>query len=435
MKIMATVSKYGGDPNIVIDHYAKRFFFEGEAPQVEKIIVLILPGLPAVTSQAVQEWIIRYHLEHFQPPGEAPLTSRKQKLEIPQTCWRPATLDDFLDSAKWESSSYSARQNFSLEEIHDFTSRWHDDTLRRLNDVIATPSGNERRNALAAFRDRIRRVHRVLSLLPERVDLDFQIEVERLDRLRLQAIQIDKHAEPERWIAELAQITTTQVLQEGLHALARLIKKPKWKKIQRLKMLRAIASHANLNYAAKYDKKFWQILGPCFPLPRSTTGVKVNLTEAHEVRLDGYWDLLTTRLIGPVRLGRKALAAVNQKDGSVRCYVRGERKLLFKIANAGGTLKKYGCLLTIDLNSRQSLKPRLMEMERLDTLSQVDPLQAVQSIAHLKLPADHLVYRTAQAACHNSRQARLLADLLIELKFGIDPDVARHLSRINSRHS
>jgi hypothetical protein len=73
-----------------------------------------------------------------------------------------------------------------------------------------------------------------------------------------------------------------------------------------------------------------------------------------------------------------------------------------------------------------------MEVERLATLAQVDPAAALAAVADLNLPSDHLIHRTAAAAQRDPAQANLLGDLLIELKFSIDPDVAKHLARMRA---
>ncbi|MCI0728921.1 MAG: hypothetical protein L0332_19695, partial [Chloroflexi bacterium] len=65
----------------------------------------------------------------------------------------------------------------------------------------------------------------------------------------------------------------------------------------------------------------------------------------------------------------------------------------------------------------------------LDTLANVDPQQALARVAHLDLPANHPARQAAEAVRTDPRQARVLADLLIELAVGLDADVARQLVR------
>ncbi len=126
--------------------------------------------------------------------------------------------------------------------------------------------------------------------------------------------------------------------------------------------------------------------------------------------------------------------AVQTSGGRVKYYIRAERKLKFRIQKAGGSVRKYGCELVMQSKAGgKSLGPKLLEIERLDTLANIDPAQAIAAVEELNLPQNHPAREAAARASSDYRQRRILADLLIEERFGIDADIARHLARSQAR--
>lgn len=254
-------------------------------------------------------------------------------------------------------------------------------------------------------------------------------EVERLDGARWQAARAEG-VDLERWIAVAAKLGTDEVCLKALNRIARELRARPPGDVPAL--LEKIAARKRLRNLTEYDTQFWELLRDQVTLGASATGVTVDITDAYEQTVQLRWDVLRAQRVGPVTGGRSALV-VASPYGRPQVYVRGERKLKFQVAKAGGTLQKYGCTLVMKGSGGPSLHPALLEIERLDTLANVDPAQAVASLADLSLPPAHPVYQTAAAARTDARHARILADLLIELRFGIDADVARHLARGQAR--
>jgi hypothetical protein len=360
------------------------------------------------------------------------LSRRRQVLEFPPDCWRRAVLDDVLDADEWSQLRYGAEEAFSLEELRSFAQRWHEDTQDRLKQVIAIAPGPEKRDALGAVRDRLERVFAVLGMIYPQATRDWQAEVTRLDGLTWQSLRDDKRLSLQELIRAVAGLETTEIQGQALYEIAQRIARTELSPAERRELLRLIAAEERLASLIRWDDRFWGYLRDVFPFPEAQRGIAVDLTGARPMTVECRLDLLSAQIVGPVRRGRPALAVYSQQ-GQLRTLVAGKRRLLFRIAAAGGSIEKYGCRLEIQMQSRQSLHPKLLEVERLDTLAQVDPRQALDLVAGLNLPPDHLIHRTAREAQRDPRQANLLADLLIELQLGIDPDVARHLARIRAR--
>jgi hypothetical protein len=113
-------------------------------------------------------------------------------------------------------------------------------------------------------------------------------------------------------------------------------------------------------------------------------------------------------------------------------YIRGERKLKFQVQSApGGKLEKYGCILTLPAEkSKQELGRFLLEVERIDALTQLDPEAAFATLPDAEnLPTNHPARLAVVHARTDHRQARILADLLIELRTGVDADIIRQMAR------
>jgi hypothetical protein len=89
--------------------------------------------------------------------------------------------------------------------------------------------------------------------------------------------------------------------------------------------------------------------------------------------------------------------------------------------------------MPVDESARR-MQSFLLDVERIDALSSVDPAAALAMVPQANgLPDSHAVSRAAGAAAADFRQARVLADLLIELHTGVDAAVIREMARTRRR--
>ncbi len=443
-------------------------FFQDPQPPPDALVTLDFPGLRRLNRASLVKWLSSRETnrtghpavplattgdsaEEAPPPLEqgspAPSPagdvagagsavgppSRRQIVDLPPTCWRLTELDDFLDAGGWEWTLWGVEQHIALTEFRAFAERWHADTIARFRGVEDIASAEARSAALAPLAERLQRVYGVLQHAGARAEHERMQAVEHLDRQHLEALRPIGADRLKDWLSAVEAMETDAVRSEALQELARYLvggggPGPE----ERARILRAISRRKKLREATEYDSDFWEILSDHLDLPEPARDLVVDVTNAHPCTVQANWDLLRATRVGPVAPGRSALAVYTER-GRLRCYVRGDRTLLFRIRKAGGELRKYGCTLRIQAPGGASLRPMLLDIERLDTLAHVDPAQAVEAVADLGLPADHLLYRTARAAASDHRQARLLSDLLIELKYGVDADVARTLIRSQSR--
>jgi hypothetical protein len=426
MKTVVQVQEFGGKPVVFLD-YTNRLFFAGAGPAPEDLITLEIPGSGKLTFPRLQRWLE----EHAGKQREQ--RRRREVSLIPEESWRRAALDDFVDSEDQHGALYSASGFFSPEEFHAFGTRWLAETQSRLGEALAISAAAERVARLGQVQPLLERVYAVLECCPDALELERNRYEEQTDRLAWTAAQAAGENLAD-WIDAAARLRHPELQEEATLAIAEAIATRDDIDGEACgHLLARLYRKRKLREQTQYDPGFWKAIARKAQLTAPVTGQTVDLTTAHEVRVQLNWDILSAKRIGPVTPGRTALVVVDDR-GRVRYLVHGERKLKFRIAAAGGSLRKYGCTLTLrGQQGSSSLQPILMEVERLDTLAHLDPDQAVAIVADLNLPAEHSVYRVAAAAGTDARSGRMLADLLIELKWGIDADVARHLSRAEAR--
>lgn len=445
-------------------------FFQDPQPPPDALVTLDFPGLRRMNRTSLVKWLSSRKTNQTGPPAD-PLTetaglaegtaatpsgkpvhparlpdsdavpagagpavgppSRRQIVDLPPTCWRLTVLDDFLDAGGWEWTLWSVEQHIALTEFRVFAERWHADTMARFRGVEDLASAEARCAALAPLAARLQRVYGVLQHAGGRAEHERMQAIEHLDRQRLEALRPLGADRVKDWLSAAEAMETDEVRTEALRELARYGVGAAGTE-ERARILQAISRRKKLREATQYDTDFWEIVSHHLDLPDPARDLVVDVTNAHPCTVQANWDLFRATRVGPVMPGRSALAVYTER-GRLRCYVRGDRTLLFRIRKAGGELRKYGCTLRIQAPGGASLRPMLLEIERLDTLAHVDPAQAVEAVADMGLPPDHLLYRTARAAASDHRQAHLLSDLLIELKYGVDADVARSLVRSQSR--
>jgi hypothetical protein len=176
---------------------------------------------------------------------------------------------------------------------------------------------------------------------------------------------------------------------------------------------------------------FWAALTARRLFGATLRGESVDITNAVEQKAVAGWELWRGRRVGRIVPGRNVLV-VQGKDEQSTTFIRGERRMKHAAERAGGTLRRFGCTLTVGGTRERTVSRALLEVERIETLANVAPESLRARLQELGLPASHLAYRALARVREDPRQARILADLLIEYALGIDADVARQLARAQS---
>lgn len=434
MKIIAVVGKFGRRAAITIE-WTRQVYFLGREPEAEAMITVELPGLRRTEWKYLVRWLSE-HARGAEPaaPADAPKgrAPRRELARIPEDCWRPTVLDDFIDADDYAYALYWVNQRFPLAAFHAFGDRWLLESQRRMDMVLAEPEGRRRLGSLKTLGKFLSRVYGVMGQCPARVEHERATQIEQLDRVLWETARAESR-DYEQWIGTAGGLHTPGVRQEALLTIARELAQDSAIGPDELApLLDAIARRGPLRTESEHYPEFWEALEEKIRLEPNAAGETIDITEAREETVDLGWGVLRAKRAGAVVPGRTALV-VYSRGGRPTHYIRGERKLKFQVAKAGGQLQKYGCTLVQQSDARVSLHPAILEVDRLDTLANVDPAQAVETLRDLNLPAHHPVFAAAAAAKTDARQSRVLADLLIELRFGIDSDVARNLARAQSR--
>jgi hypothetical protein len=354
---------------------------------------------------------------------------RKQINEIPPDLWRPATLDDLLDARNAEMFRWGLGEYFALAEFQAFAARHVPPLLSRLHDAFPMPDGD------------INRMFGILSALPNRLTGDVQKLRVAMDRERVRAARKKAREEGRNGlsiddrITLLEQVETDAVVHDLLLRIARSLAENQLTQAEIRATLDRMGKIKRIRDATMYFPQFWEKIGKVYRLEPTENGKTIDITDAREQTVMLDWNLLNAKRVGPVVPERTALVVYN-KNGTPKVYVRGERKLKFQVQSAPkGRKDKYGCTLVMREDpDKQRMQGFLLDVERMDTLAQLDPPAAVALVpGAADLPANHPVRRAAEAARTDWRQARVLADLLIELHTGADADIIRRMARAQNR--
>ncbi len=346
---------------------------------------------------------------------------------------------------------WTLSRRLPLREHREFLDRWLPRARAWLRTAELTAPGRERVAALSSALELLERVMPIAGLNPQRVTHERDEERRRLDRLARDAA-VAAGFEPARWIELARGLQTDSVARSLLDRLASEFAdwladadeddddeednapSPEVLRARLELALRQIAADERLKRLSSHSSLFWSYLTPYLPLPANTRGETVDISQAVEVTVALNWPVLEARRIGAIVPGRAALFIQPRGAGERATFIRGQRKLKFKIKEAGGALRKLGNTLTLG-GHENSMHAALVELDRLDTLANIDPQQAARAAEHLQLPADHPIHAAAAAAARDPRYSRVLADLLIELLVGVDADIARALARAQARQN
>lgn len=457
MKLVGLTNRYGGRVAVQIS-WGKQLYFEAPEPPVDKILFLEFPGLTLPSDggtagrlgfykvqDEMTRAIIAFLTERKQDDTsqeEAPTTAegrrkkRRQINEIPADFWRLATLDDLLEVTNGTELRYVLTQHFSLEELRSFVQRRAPEATERLSEALTAPVGAERLAALEGVERFVDTVMVIGSIIPNTISQELDKARRMLDRERIRAAKLPAVSGPEdlaltRRIALLSELKHDDEVRNFLIKTAKAIKRVGLLAAEVTAFVHQVQKNKRVQEAAIWIPEFWQALEGRIELPATEKGITLDITNAREVEVEMDWAVFNAHRIGPIVSGRKALL-VHSGDNKIVYYIRGERKLLFQVRSApGGHLEKYDCTLTIaQAEGQQRLRRLILDVERIDALAHLDPDAALASVPSAQdLPAHHPIRRTVDTARADCRQARVLADLLIELHSGVDADIIRSLSR------
>ncbi len=347
-----------------------------------------------------------------------------------------ATLNNLLEAENGSHLRYLLTAHFTLEELRTFVERHTTEVTARLAQALSTPAGIERLTALEGVERFIDAAIGIGSVIPSAISQELDKMRRILDRERIRAANLPRVSGPEdlalpQRIALLAVLKHEEEIRKFLVKTAKAIKRVGLPREEVTSFINRLQKNKPVREAAAWIPEFWSALAGRIELPATERGIMLDITGAREVEVEMSWDIFNARRIGPIVSGRKALL-VHIADNQTTYYIRGERKLLFQVRAApDGKLEKYDCTLTYSkAEGEQRLRRLILDVERIDALAHLDPDAALASVpATLDLPAHHPIHRTAETARTDYRQARVLADLLIELHSGVDADIIRSLSR------
>jgi hypothetical protein len=414
MKIIAFVETHAGEPMVRIDHGQEGLFFSGKQPTNPSLITLELPGLTRM-GIAIRRWIVEFHRKARKP--QTPGDRRRERVDIVESLWRPTVLDDFIDARNATNQIWHVATFFTLAEIATFAAEHGPKLHAEVREALAV-ARESRPRALAKVDKRADRIGGVIYQGNRRVHIEgeeLKVELDREDAAELVTSKWSATA----WIKATRRLRTDTVRAEVLAEIGKQLVKHGSNIGAALDQMIALKLHE------VYAPGLWTAIAPHLVL-RQTVRKTLDLTTAHEMTATPGWELWMARRVGPVKPNRAVLRTI---VGETVYYVRGERKLKHAIRTRGGSIKRWGCTLTVGGKSgAAAVHAKLLEVDKIDTLAQIDPRRAVALVSDA-LPNDPAIATALTHAIDDPRWRRVLADLLIERIAGIDADVARIRAR------
>jgi hypothetical protein len=406
-----------GRANLVVDHTGT--VPVSGAPPRPALLELDCPGLSAPTRAGLLRWLATQGERVAE--GTATKGSAAGALDaVPEHAWRPITFDEAVDLRGFEQLQYLAGAAAPLAEIVV-------SLRRRLPPLLdATDAGLELEDAaqiasltgLAPVRRAAGTVMWAMNIRSDRHVLDLS---ERVDRAGLAALR-GRPFDVDAWVSAADAMKAPIGRLAALVELVSRIPEGDDAPTHALAIVRAVRRHRQLVLATAFAPAFWGPLAPLLDWAPTMRAGTLSLENANEAVVTASWDLWNARRVGRVKIGRKALVI----PGGIQTVIRGTRALVKRVIDAGGELRHHGVTLTYPTTARP-LTPRLVEVERIDTLAYVDPDAALRVIGERgDVPALRALVERAKT---DRGLARVLADHLIEHAVGLDADVARKLAR------
>ena len=419
MKVLAIVEEYAEQPMVRIDWRQVQFFREGEGPRPRTMITIDMPGLKGdLNAEAVVVWLTRDEKRglrgFFKKSEEVHVFSRRH--------WKYTELDDLLEATNSQEMVWRLSEFFTLEAMVEFERRRMPEAWKLIDEWKKRAFGSEEarykalRNIEKDFVNRHAVALGATSVIQKTLtDYESRRDEELIEEFRLKGVD-----DPKGWIKLVDRVTSTRGTVQVADAFGEFIEQTAKDTEEILKILELVAKHPEVSERLTHQTGFWKHFECRLVFPANVEGEKIDISNAVEVVVPAHFDLLESRRVGNVVPGRRALRINGERWRGT--YIKGARALQFDVEKAGGSLRKYGCTL---VSSRGSAQGLLMEVEELILLANLAPEQALQKVAGLEIPEDHPVFAAAEKARDDHRYARILADLLIELKTGVDAAVLR----------
>ncbi|MFO7540971.1 MAG: hypothetical protein R6X32_23255 [Chloroflexota bacterium] len=416
MKLLFITNQYGDRVMIHPSYGGRMIFFAGEEqPQNQELVTVELPGLPENSEAAIFAWL--------DEQTAVPADSRRPLYELPAENWRGAVLEDILDAENYEYLGWWLHAHFPLADFSAFADKWLPPVQAQMRQALEVTGPKERADFLRQLHSLADRVFVAIAQVPECIERERAELIEGVEK----SVVAQLRQEPfvvEQWIETAELLQTTDLAHNLLVEVTQTLARQRAGQAEIEAALTRIYQSSKLRPLTEYSRAFWNPLSHTFRLEPTVSDQTIDITTAQAQPVNWGWELFGGRRIGRIVPGRQALVI---SDAGSLTYIAGGRDIKFKVQQHG-RLRRHGCTLIMDSTSN-SLYEALLEMERLDILATLAPQEAVARVAHLNLPPDHAVHQTAAAVQQDPRQARVLADLLIELTVGIDADVARRLIR------
>jgi hypothetical protein len=417
VKLLYFVETFGDRACIRVE-WSRMVFFSGKQPERERLIAVESSDLRGSSVDKVLAFLERL------VPGHDRATS---VIELPERAWRPAVMDDMLDAENAAYIVWQLAKAMPLADFADFGERHAPELLERTRAALAAPDEAKKLTALSKLEDFGTRVLSAFGRLPERVQLEHLALRERLERERIRELEA-RSSDLDAWIALASELRHELVANLFVCQIARRIVAEAKSDADFSRRVEQVRDTPSLKARTARVPGFWAALAPRLRFSANVKGETVDVSAAVEQSVPASWELYGGRRIGGIAPGRTALVIAGKRP----TYVRGERKLKFAIARAGGALKRFGCTLTIAKDTASSLHTALLDVERIEALANLDPESLRPELEALALPPSHDAWSALAAARRDPRHARMLADLLVEHRIGVDADVARALARAQS---
>lgn len=424
MKLVYQTAIYGSRV-VVQDYYYGGFtlFFRGRQPQHPMLILVEMVGLTRPDLSLIAAWLAQN--------GYRQSDSRRDVLELPETVWRAAVLDDVLEVQNYQTVAWYLANHFDLAAFDDFARRRLPQAVELLQKGLMAPAGESRAETLQQIKPLLERIFLVLSGIPNRVQADYQQTIKELETAYVRLLRQQTFSATQ-WIEAAGRMKSNEAALDLLMDVIDYLSRPGTDQKTIQQTIAAIGRHQNLRQLTQQPTApLWYRLSHALQLESNVTDRTISIAAAKEQRAVLGWELFDGQRIGRVISGRSVLVMTD--ESGQKLYIAGQRKLKQQVQQAGGRLPYRGNTLIMDDAASNNLNQTFLEAEILDTLANVAPQQALDRITHLQLPAGHPIYQAAAAASHDPRQSRILADLLIELVVGVDADIVRSHLRQKSR--
>ena len=422
MKLMAHTLTYGDRTQVRLA-WTRTFFFSGHQPEPNRLITLDLPGLSSQQGDDIARWLSK---ETIGEKVKALVSRNRRELsEFGAQHWRYTVLDDFLEVENHHQFIYSVAQHFTLAEIVAFERKHLPRTWDAAQTAIEVDAQDleERDAALGRIESMFSRTHGAAWGASNRVMYARnELQVAR-DRQLVAAggdLSVDQCAEL------LSRLKSHVVRREITTRLGQLIADHTHDPAELIDIVHRLHRTKIVKDAITANPAFWTPISPWLVLPATVTDTAIDASNAVEVVVPAHYVVFEAHRVGPIVPGRRALCIPPPTTKDKPTYIRADRRLLFQAMERGGTIQRHGCTLSVRTDGT-SIRPLLAQVEELIVLANLAPQRALQKVDDVALPPDHPLFEAADKAMDDHRWARIFADLLIEVRTGLDADVARRL--------